>query len=166
MTGAWFTADEIITMIDVMVLKLGEEAFLHNGKAHLYSGPSYEVRKQILGKYQDNFERAKKWAKDHNAKIIDDTIVGNFLNNFGGVGLYDYFDVNPFIKPGHNTVEAAKVWTHASRLFIAALAPTSYVIQLQRGWSWTAYLCVKLPDYWEIARQWLKRYMENTRRII
>lgn len=53
------TAQYINRLVDEMLVALGKDAFPHNGKAHLYSGPRKEVYKQLLD-YNDysNHERA------------------------------------------------------------------------------------------------------------
>ncbi len=117
----WLTADDITAMVDDMVVKMGEAAFPHNGRAHLYSGPSKIVWNQILGLKTDNHDRAVEWAKNNGVTLIDDTPVGKFLDQFEGIGTFEYFKVNPRVPDAAKFNEAIKPWKHASRLFIAAL---------------------------------------------
>lgn len=121
MLGDWFEANDIITLINLMVLEMGEYAFPHNGRSHLYSGPSKLIANQLWPTNTNNHKRAQKWAKDHDLVIIDNTPVGSWLANFEKVGTFIYFKKNPHVLDVDKDEEATKPWRHASRLFIAAL---------------------------------------------
>ena len=117
------TARYINRLVDEMFVALGEDAFPHNGKAHLYSGPRKEVYNQLLDydRYS-NYERALIWAKAHGVFTIDDSPIGQFLiKEFAGKGVSDYF-----LKKHNNDGSAAwaegeKVWRHTSRLYVLSL---------------------------------------------
>lgn len=121
MPGAWLTADDVIALIDAKIRALGADAFAHNGRAHLYSGPNRDVHSRTLYNYFSNHERAKIRAKANNAILIDDTAIGQYLDEFEGVGIYRYFADQLHLKPGFSFQEADRVMKHASRLFIEAL---------------------------------------------
>jgi len=117
----WLDANAIIARIDELVLQLGDDAFAHQGRAHLYSGPSRFVRKHIQGFQDTNHDRARRRADKAKAALIDDTLIGQYLINFDGVGVYEYMEANPLVRPEQKAVEATKVWGHVSRLFILSL---------------------------------------------
>jgi len=117
------TARYINRLVDEMFVALGEDAFPHNGKAHLYSGPREEVSDLLLDyDFYSNYERALIWAKAHGAFTIDDSRIGQFLiKEFAGKGIYKHFIEKNRGNRGRAWIEAAPVWRHASRLFILSL---------------------------------------------
>lgn len=117
------TARYVNRLVDEMFVALGEDAFPHNGKAHLYSGPREEVYKQLLDyDFYSNYERALIWAKAHGAFTIDDSRIGQFLiNGFSGKSVYDYFFEKHHGDGNLAWIEAGPVWRHASRLYILSL---------------------------------------------
>jgi hypothetical protein len=121
--SGWLDADAIIARVDDLVLKLGDDAFAHDGRAHLYSGPSPEVSGKIAGydAANSNHERAKRRAAKAKAVLIDDTKIGRFLAGFEGVGVYGYFNQQRHLTKREQDQASAKVWRHASRLFVLSL---------------------------------------------
>lgn len=137
----WLSADHITDFLDEIVLVKRRLAFEHNGHTHLYSGPAQYILKNIVGPYAadptvliKNHARAKRRAHQLNAVLIDNTFVGQYLENFKGIGsalikgkgTFDYFDEHPEIT---DVTEIRKSqilpWQHASRYF--ALAAWGYV---------------------------------------
>jgi|GEM_PF-1796352 len=117
------TARYINRLVDEMFVALGEDAFPHNGKAHLYSGPRQEVIDQLLNyNHYSNYERALIWAKAHGAFTIDDSRIGQLLiKEFDGIGINKYF-TRKYLGQKHLAwAESGQVWRHASRLFILSL---------------------------------------------
>jgi len=117
------TAQYINRLVDEIFIALGENAFPHNGRAHLYSGPRQEVYDLLLDYNEySNQERALIWAKAHGAYTIDDSRIGQFLaKEFAGVGIKDYFAKKYKNNFGAAWPEGGKVWRHASRLYILSL---------------------------------------------
>jgi len=43
MSALWLTADEIIELVNAVIRKDGTAACPYSGRAHLYTGPRYEI---------------------------------------------------------------------------------------------------------------------------
>jgi hypothetical protein len=123
MSAAWLSATDIIALVDAEIVKLGADAFGPNsGASVLYSGPAQlEVLNLIIGKPERNHNRAKKQAAANDALLIDNTPMGQFIENFNGVGVYAYFLAQYAHDPDAGYVEADKVMRHMSRKFIETL---------------------------------------------
>ena len=145
MTSVWVLPQDVIDEIDRRANALGIGAFPHNGRLHFYSGPSRAVQALIAGDNPTNQRRAKAWAKDHGATIIEETPIGAWLDKFEGMGTFDYFDANPRILDADR--DAAKIlpWQHLSHLFALSACGqvTTTVAGANRG---GVYYTVELPN--------------------
>ena len=121
MSGGPILPEDVIADLDERAAGLGEKAFPHNGRAHFYSGPSKNVGKRIAGSWLSNHERAKLWAERHNALIIDNTPLGQFLETYMEVGTFKYFGENPRIDPIFRDTAGVLPWKHLSRMFTLAM---------------------------------------------
>ena len=122
MAGGWLTTDEIIALVDEQIACLGKAAFGNNkGHAQLYSGPSSKVLNLIINPPDRNHRRAKDQAAPAAAVLLDDSPIGIFLENIGGVGLYKYCVDNPLMPYNKETEEADRVMRHVSRKFVSSL---------------------------------------------
>jgi len=97
--------------------KLGPDAFAHNGRVILYSGPS-ETVKAILGPSTiPNWKRSEEQATREGAVRIDDTNIGKLLN---AIGLKNYFRGAYGLDQILRKQAADIVWGYASRAFMKA----------------------------------------------
>jgi len=131
MSIVWLSADEIIELINAVIRRDGTAACPYFGRAHIYSGPRFEIHekgKNILFYDADrdsNHENAKFLAGIFNAQLIEDmNISREVLSNVDGTGMdvYKYFK---FALKGVDkrviTAEADRVMRHASLYFIDGL---------------------------------------------
>jgi hypothetical protein len=133
MVAKWLEPDEIIDLMMQVIFKDRTAACPYFGRAHLYTGPRYEIHEDganILGYIHDkdsNHKRAKFLAPIFNAKLIDKMNVSTLvLNNVVGSGydVYRYIrvsfeDQNKPLKAAID--EANRVMRHASKYFIDGL---------------------------------------------
>ncbi len=79
------TPDEIIRLVLDKIAAMPDglrEAFAHDGRIQLYTGPNSEYANLLIGPSPDNYrngDRAEKQAREWNAKLLDDTSIGKFL---------------------------------------------------------------------------------------
>lgn len=76
--------------------------------------------------------------------MIDDTPIGQFLEEFEGVGVYVYFSKHPDVPTSKKEMEAKEVWAHASLRFIESLWGRVYttICGADRG---GVYYTVEIP---------------------
>lgn len=120
MAGRLPTADDVISVVDDLIAKLGSDAFGAIGYIQLYSGPKDAVL-ALAGKRSKNYVRASVQAGTTTSTLIDNTNVGKFLGTYGGTGnIYAYFSASYVAHTKRAFVEADKVMRHVSRAFIRA----------------------------------------------
>ena len=134
MSIVWLNADEIIELINAVIRRDGTAACPYYGRAHIYSGPRFEIHEDgdnILFfdvNRDSNHENAKFLADIFNAQLIEDMYISReVLSNVDGTGLnvYQYFE--RALKGTEKRVifaEADRVMRHASLYFIDGLHGT------------------------------------------
>ncbi len=128
MAGKPLTSRDFIARVDELSLPM-EEAFPHDGRGHVYSGPDHGIYKSyipVFGQKMKHSERAVKRARADNELLIEDCRPGKYLMSFFVNGMkeksvYAYFDDIAKLPLEDIQTEADKVWIHASKLFIKSL---------------------------------------------
>ncbi len=99
MVAKWLTPDEIIDLMMAVILKDHTAACPYFGRAHLYTGPRYEIHENganILHydwQLHSNHKRAQFLAPIFGAKLVDNMNISTLvLDNIDGSGfpIYDY----------------------------------------------------------------------------
>jgi hypothetical protein len=123
MAGPLPIAEDIIALVEVLIAKLGPDAFNIDGRVQLYSGPRAVIAAALhfLARNQD---RAFDQAARNSAALIDTSEIGKHLGQYDGVGIYEYFEQQYRATYGVDSpeafAEADKVMRFASRSFIQA----------------------------------------------
>ena len=85
----YYTPDEVIKQIDLLIEGLDLDAYKTNGRTQLYSGPHHDViirffnEKYGKGNWQKNHLRAFRQAALEATTLIDYTEIGRFTDNLG-----------------------------------------------------------------------------------
>ena len=120
-----FTADEVIALVQLEIDRIGPVEF---DCVQLYSGPDGNFVPKILDYTFDNKYTApkNKQKKNHALTSDADTEIGKFLNNFMGMGIYEYFYSIHGIGDDFTIAEADKVMAFASEWFINSIVGKIY----------------------------------------
>jgi hypothetical protein len=121
------TPAEIIEQIKAIMADMGPDAFMHNGRVQLYSGPRRILAQALrLLEKDKNHARAFRQAGRRGSKMIDHTEVGQFAEKYDvndkneNINLYAYY----FEHYGYGSQKAIdsanEVMSFASEEFIKA----------------------------------------------
>ncbi len=157
----YYTPDEIIEQINLLIKKLDLEAYKTDGRTQLYSGPHglvVEALNDLYGadKWDDNHKFAFHQAAWENTKLLDQVPVGLFAENFDqnekgeSVNLYAYYNYwaneDPALVAAYGGAYkcADKVMRHASQRFAEAIEGDTFTTVCGAGLNKVFYE-VELP---------------------
>ncbi|MDD5585427.1 MAG: hypothetical protein PHY92_00530 [Alphaproteobacteria bacterium] len=133
MAYKWLSGNDIIESVDAVIRADGTAAWPYFGRAHLFTGPRYEIHekgKNILNYVKSihgNYANAKFLAPIFGAILIDDTNIWHrVLGNVDGIGLnvYEYLK-KAFKQKGlsanYANNEADRIMRHSSMYFVDGL---------------------------------------------
>lgn len=123
----FYTPAEIIDQVKVVMASLAPDAFRHNGRVQLYSGPKKIISAALLLLKNDlNHARAFKQAARKTAQIIDKTAPCIFVNEYDvdpsgkEINIYDYYNEHYSKDPARAAAAANEVMAFVSEEFIKA----------------------------------------------